>query len=330
MEQELRDRWAAVVGLGRAQSAALQSLLARYREPHRRYHGLAHLLRVLRTIDELVATVAVADAGAVRLAAWYHDAVYDPASPGNEAASARLAERSLGSVGLEAGRVKAVSRLVLATAGHEPSDTDEAILVDADLAVLAADPATYSAYARGVRREYGHLDDDTWQAGRAEVLRSFLARATIFTTPPMLAREALARANLAAELAGLTGLTGVAGVAAPPGSTSVGAVGGASDAPDTVVDALARLRELGYTAEAEVQGQSLRCGGCGTEAELTGLVADHVYRFEGMSNPDDEAIVIGVTCPACEAKGVLVSAYGPAADPEELAGVRMVAERYAG
>ena len=49
-----------------------------------------------------------------------------------------------------------------------------------------------------------------------------------------------------------------------------------------------------------------------------------------MSNPDDEAIVIGVTCPACEAKGVLVSAYGPAADPEELAGVRMVAERYAG
>jgi hypothetical protein len=101
-------------------------------------------------------------------------------------------------------------------------------------------------------------------------------------------------------------------------------------APETVVEAIAVLRALGYTADAEIRGDALRCSGCESDASLTGLVADHVYRFEGMSNPDDEAIVVGVTCPSCDAKGVLVSAYGPSADPDELAGVQMIAERYAG
>ena len=91
----------------------------------------------------------------------------------------------------------------------------------------------------------------------------------------------------------------------------------AAAAPETVVEAIAVLRALGYTADAEVRGESLRCGACDTEAVLSGLVADHVYRFEGMSNPDDEAIVVGVSCPVCNAKGVLVSAYGPSADPED-------------
>ena len=52
MEEELRDRWAADAGRSRAAATALDSLLGRYREPQRRYHGLAHVLRVLRTLDD--------------------------------------------------------------------------------------------------------------------------------------------------------------------------------------------------------------------------------------------------------------------------------------
>lgn len=322
----MRGRWAAVAGDSRAASAALASLLGRYREPQRRYHGLTHVLRVLRTIDELVAAVPVADATAIRLAAWYHDAIYDPTAPGNEAASARLAEQSLAALGVEGERIARVRRLVLATAGHEPADTDEAVLVDADLAVLGADPATYTAYALGVRQEYAHVDDQAWRAGRAAVLRSLLHRPAIFTTAPMREREARARANVTAELAGLVGAH-PADLAIDGGT--VGTVSDIADAPDTVVEALAHLRELGYTTEEDLRGKVLRCGNCHTEAEMAHLMADHVYRFEGMSNPSDEAIVVGVTCPACRAKGVLVSAYGPMADPEELAGVQMIAARYA-
>ena len=81
MEEELRDRWAADAGRGRAATTALDSLLGRYREPQRRYHGTAHVLRVLRSVEEILAATpdaVVPDPAVVRLAAWYHDAIYDP------------------------------------------------------------------------------------------------------------------------------------------------------------------------------------------------------------------------------------------------------------
>ena len=320
MEQELRDRWAGVLGGGRAASDGLGALLARYREPHRRYHSLVHVLRVLRDVDALLSTETVADPDAIRLAAWYHDAVYDPEATGgaNEEASARLAEHALGELGQSRARIDAVVRLVRATAGHEPSQPDEAVLIDADLAVLGADAATYGAYARGVRREYGHLDEATWRHGRALVLRSFLGRSIIYSTVAGHRWEATARANLAAELAGL-GSTG------PTGGTLVPV-----DAPDTVVEALDHLRAEGYTVDFQIGPEVLACSRCGTDHPVGDLIADHVYRFEGISDPGDEAIVLGVTCPACGTKGVIVSAYGPEADPDELAGIVLIAQRYAG
>jgi predicted metal-dependent HD superfamily phosphohydrolase len=206
VEEELRDRWAADAGRRRAATAAVDALLGRYREPQRHYHGVAHVLRVLRTLDEVLATTEVPDTAAVRFAAWYHDAIYDPraAAGTNEAASAGLAERELAVLEQPPTRVAAVARLVLATATHEPAAGDEAVLCDADLAVLAADPAAYGAYATGVRAEYAHIDDAGWRAGRASVLRAFLERPVLFHTAAMAGREAAARANLTAELATLT------------------------------------------------------------------------------------------------------------------------------
>ena len=55
----------------------------------------------------------------------------------------------------------------------------------------------------GVRTEYDFLTTDEWRLGRAAVLRSFLERESIYSTPPMHALEATARANLTAELASL-------------------------------------------------------------------------------------------------------------------------------
>jgi predicted metal-dependent HD superfamily phosphohydrolase len=205
VEEELRDRWAADTGRGRAAATALDSLLGRYREPHRRYHGVAHVLRVLRTLDDVLAVTVVADPAAVRLAGWYHDAIYDPRAEAgrNEAASAALAERELGALRQPAERVSAVARLVVVTATHEPTGPDEAAVCDADLAVLAADPATYTAYVTGVRAEYAHIDEAGWRTGRAAVLRAFLERPVLFHTAAMAGRDAAARANLTAELASL-------------------------------------------------------------------------------------------------------------------------------
>jgi len=123
----------------------------------------------------------------------------------NEAASASLARRDLEALGQATGRIAGVERLVMITASHEPSEgaADEAVFCDADLAVLGADPQAYTAYVNGVRTEYDFLTTDQWRVGRAAVLRSLLDRESIFSTPPMHALEATARANVTAELASL-------------------------------------------------------------------------------------------------------------------------------
>lgn len=179
-------------------------LLGRWSQAHRGYHDLAHLDEVLHRVDVLAGEAREPDA--VRLAAWYHDAVYDPTVSDNEERSAELATIGLSGLDVAPALVDEVARLVRLTATHEVTDEDDdgAVLCDADLAVLAAAPARYTAYVDGVRQEYGHLDDATFARGRAAVLHRLLDRPALFRTA--LGREqweTAARENLSSELAGL-------------------------------------------------------------------------------------------------------------------------------
>lgn len=181
------------------------ALLARWREPHRAYHDEAHLTSMLSTVDRHADKAGAADL--VRLAVWYHDAVYDPFGAGNEEASARLAESELPALGVAAEAVAEVARLVRLTAGHAVAagDPNGALLCDADLEVLARPVDDYEAYTRRVRREYAHVPDELFRAGRAAVLRGLLGLPALFRDPELAARwEAPARANLTRELAALT------------------------------------------------------------------------------------------------------------------------------
>ncbi|GGS97000.1 hypothetical protein GCM10010156_63980 [Planobispora rosea] len=195
MSAQLLDRWRTLTGPG-AEALGLD-LITRYGEPHRRYHTAAHLEAVLDHVDALAGHAANPDL--VRLAAWFHDAVYDPARSDNEERSARLAERALPEAGLPAEAVAAVARLVRLTVTHDPApgDADGAVLCDADLAILAAPPEVYAAYAAAVREEYAFVPDDAFRSGRAAVLRSLLDLPSIFRVADL---EEAARANIHAEL----------------------------------------------------------------------------------------------------------------------------------
>ncbi len=176
-------------------------LTAAYAERHRSYHDATHLAEVLHHVNELAAYAA--DADVVRLAAWFHDAVYDPGRSDNEQCSSDLARDALARLGLPDPLVEEVVRLVRLTASHDPmvGDANGAVLCDADLAVLAADPHRYAAYAQGVRREYGAVDDADFAAGRARVLRALLDRPELYSTPEAKALwSAAARRNVQAEL----------------------------------------------------------------------------------------------------------------------------------
>jgi predicted metal-dependent HD superfamily phosphohydrolase len=171
-----------------------RDLLRRWREPHRRYHTDRHLRYTLEIIDRHADLAD--DADVVRMAAWLHDAVYDPRAGDNEERSAALTDDP------------EVRRLVLLTKTHDaaPSDRNGALLCDADLAILAAEPDVYGEYATNVREEYAFVPDDAFRAGRAAVLRGLLALDDLYKIVPDRAAWAVAaRRNMETELRTVTG-----------------------------------------------------------------------------------------------------------------------------
>ena len=209
MDDGLRRRWADVLP---DHPEIGEDLLRRYAEPHRRYHTAHHLEAVLGRIDELAS--GSEDLYLVRLAAWFHDAVYAiPAGQvSNEEASARLAIRTLARVGLEQEDLNQVARLVRLTETHVPGtrDPEGELLCDADLAILAAEPASYDHYVEQIREEYASVPDQQFLAGRLDVLTSLAGR-ELFRTGKGRRLAAAARANLEREMRTLIDRLGMEG-----------------------------------------------------------------------------------------------------------------------
>jgi predicted metal-dependent HD superfamily phosphohydrolase len=186
--------------------AVRDELIARYGEPHRRYHTMTHIedcLAQVRASTDLTAD----QRDLLETAIWFHDAIYDATRNDNEAVGARLAVERLSGAGAPRAFIEEVSRLILLTAGHAVTrgDTPGARLVSIDLSILGADPERYDAYAGAIREEYIHVPEPLYRAGRAAILGRFLESPVLFADPAWAERfETRARANLAREIADLT------------------------------------------------------------------------------------------------------------------------------
>ena len=204
--QDLVDAWAtllsrhtdnpAVASVGRA-------LVASWEEPHRRYHSVEHLRGILEHVEELAQFAD--DPDAVRLAAWYHDAVY-AGLPDDEERSARRAEQDLSRLELQPQLVDEVARLIRLTVTHDPAPGDHngEVLSDADLAALAVPRESYVRNTAAIRAEYGHVPDDAFRRGRVQVLVALLGGPGVFRTDYARREwEPSAQGNLRAELAAL-------------------------------------------------------------------------------------------------------------------------------
>jgi predicted metal-dependent HD superfamily phosphohydrolase len=176
--------------------ALLEGLLASHAGPDRYYHTLQHLSECL-TLFADVAHLAERP-GEVAIALWFHDAVYVPRAPDNEARSAAWAAEALRAAGAAEAVIARVETLVMATADHDAhGDKDARLVIDIDLAILGAAPVRFAQYEQQVRAEYATVPFDVYRQKRGELLTSFLARPAIYRTPALHARlEAQARINL--------------------------------------------------------------------------------------------------------------------------------------
>ena len=187
----------------KAPGGVLEDLYRRYRDSQRHYHTLQHLEDCFASFDQLRGRCE--NPAAVLLAVWFHDAVYNARAADNEAQSARLADAVLAEAGADAGLRALVRRLIDVTRHTAaPVTADEIVMVDIDLAILAAPFARFWQYEEDIREEYAWMDEWKWREGRGSLLRSFLRRPHIYGTPEFRARlEEQARDNIDASLARL-------------------------------------------------------------------------------------------------------------------------------
>lgn len=201
-----KKRWAKLMSELNVAEARWQliweKLESLYSERGRYYHNLKHIAKTLALLDRFSGGSASA---LLRLAAFYHDAIYDVQAQDNEEKSAVVAKEDLLALGLPERLADDVADLIRATKGHRPLSgrlaKDSRLFLDADLAILGSAPSEYGRYAADIALEYDWMDPETYRKGRAHVLKKFIDRKHLFYTPAVrsvLQKKAVA--NMEREL----------------------------------------------------------------------------------------------------------------------------------
>lgn len=78
---------------------------------------------------------------------------------------------------------------------------------------------------------------------------------------------------------------------------------------ESLVDALSELKESGYEAEFETEPFCLYCSDLDIRLNPEAFHVDAIYRFEGGSSPDNNAVLYAISSPD-GVRGTMVDAYG--------------------
>lgn len=175
-----------------------------YASPPRAYHHWGHIEAVMQHYAAVAAGPGWRQPREAALALLFHDAVYEPGRSDNEARSADLARATLARWWPHADLdIERIAALILLTARHgqlQPQDVDAeaALLLDCDMAILAAPPPQFDAYDRAIAEEYrDRVPGFLYRINRRRFLRAVLAMPRIFLSDWFHARcDAQARANL--------------------------------------------------------------------------------------------------------------------------------------
>lgn len=179
----------------------LEFLINKYSGEERFYHGLDHIVSLLNLAEKYSSKLS--DYECVKLAIWFHDAVYDVKLYDNEIRSASLAVANLSEMNFPKDKIEKVEKMILATQKHsaENLDFDGRIFLDFDLSILGADSQIYEKYSANIRREYSFVPESLYRSRRRKILENFLLRENLYFTEDMRSRfEMKARRNIKEEI----------------------------------------------------------------------------------------------------------------------------------
>jgi hypothetical protein len=79
---------------------------------------------------------------------------------------------------------------------------------------------------------------------------------------------------------------------------------------ETVSEAITALQAKGYSLDFNLLHDHLHCAANDLQLHPDDFHIDEVYRFEGATDPGDEAVVYAISSDQHAAKGVWVDGYG--------------------
>jgi len=170
-----------VEGATDASAEIHQRLVDGYNESQRHYHTLAHIDHCLSMFD-LCKSLAIKP-DALEIAVWFHDAIFVPGEPDNEALSAKL-YRDL-SAGVHNDEFQdLVDRLIMATLhdGRSLDDRDAGYMVDIDLSSFGLPWEDFLLDSQHLREESAELSDAEYARKQGAFRACLLSRPHFFQT----------------------------------------------------------------------------------------------------------------------------------------------------
>lgn len=205
------------LGYTPAGEKAFLDLVHRYSEPHRCYHNIFHIDRMLLDLKRVEQAAHLVSSINLRWAIWYHDIVYKPGHEENEEISFYICEKAMKQFHFDSAQREIVKTYILATKQHvhqivpvsadEPWIREHNLLLDLDMAVLGFQSEEYEQYAVGVKEEYlTRYSLAEFNQGRANFLKTMLDRGFHLFRHPVIQDlyGAQAGVNMLRELATLT------------------------------------------------------------------------------------------------------------------------------
>jgi len=95
----------------------------------------------------------------------------------------------------------------------------------------------------------------------------------------------------------------------------------------TLSEIINKLRNEGYTEDFNLNADGRECPGSDVKNNPDKYIIDRHFRFEGASDPEDEAVVYAISSADGTVKGVLVNSYGMYSDETTDNMVKAIRER---
>lgn len=100
--------------------------------------------------------------------------------------------------------------------------------------------------------------------------------------------------------------------------------------PQTMSQVLERLQRKGYVEDFKAYGQGMRVIPKNIMVDPESLIVEGIYRFEGETDLNEEAMIFALHCPKNNFKGTYVVAFGPMMDPVDIAIVQRLQKKFNG